>query len=50
MIEGLRLQRLLAGYRGRAAATAPRSSAPRSRLAQFYLDHRSASPISRSIR
>jgi acetyltransferase len=40
MIEGLRLKRLLDGYRGRPAADAAALAQTARGLAQFYLDHR----------
>lgn len=41
MIEGLKLNRLLAGYRGRAAADRAALEATALALARFYFDHRS---------
>jgi acyl-CoA synthetase (NDP forming) len=40
MIEGLRLKRLLAGFRGRSVADRSALEATALALAQFYLDHR----------
>jgi acyl-CoA synthetase (NDP forming) len=41
MIDGLKLDQLLAGFRGRPAADRPALEAAALALAQFYLDHRS---------
>ena len=40
MIDSLKLARLLAGYRGRAAADRKALEAAALGLARFYLDHR----------
>ena len=40
MIDGLKLSRLLAGYRGRPAADRPALERTAAALARFYLDHR----------
>ena len=41
MIDGLKLNKLLAGYRGKPAADRPALEATVAGLAQFFLDHRS---------
>jgi succinyl-CoA synthetase beta subunit len=41
MIDALKLNRLLAGFRGRPPADRPALEAAAAALAQFYLDHRS---------
>jgi succinyl-CoA synthetase beta subunit len=40
MIDGLRLNKLIAGFRGRPAADRQALEATVRALAQFYLDHR----------